>query len=233
MYAKIRISGKIELLSGTHIGGSGAFSAIGSVDAPVVKDRLTGLPLLPGSSLKGKMRTLLARMINTKFARLPDNDDPKLLRLFGSAGQGNNDKKEARVSRVLFTDALMSNWESLQKRGLTSMTEVKFENSIDRATSVANPRQIERAVRGSEFPLDLIYEIAPSSDKSEGPSDDEIAEDLELLSQGMRLLEADYIGGSGSRGYGRIKFHEITLAKVIGNTDDALISRCQEYFKDL
>lgn len=81
MYAKIRISGKIELLSGMHIGGSGAFSAIGAVDSPVVKDRLTGLPLLPGSSLKGKMRSLLARMYNEKFAKLPDGDHPKLLRL--------------------------------------------------------------------------------------------------------------------------------------------------------
>lgn len=233
MYAKIRISGKIELLSGMHIGGSGAFSAIGAVDSPVVKDRLTGLPLLPGSSLKGKMRSLLARMYNETFAKLPDYDDAKLLRLFGSAGQGKDGEKNVRVSRVLFSDALMSNWESLEKRGLTSMTEVKFENTINRATSVANPRQIERAVRGSEFPLDLIYEIAPSSEMPDGPSEDEIAEDMEILSQGMRLLEADYIGGSGSRGYGRIKFHDIQVAKVIGSADDALVSRCQEYFKNI
>ena len=93
MYAKIRISGKIELLSGMHIGGSGAFSAIGAVDSPVVKDRLTGLPLLPGSSLKGKMRSLLARMYNEKFAKLPDGDHPKLLRLFGSAGQGKDSEQ--------------------------------------------------------------------------------------------------------------------------------------------
>lgn len=139
MYAKIRISGKIELLSGMHIGGSGAFSAIGAVDSPVVKDRLTGLPLLPGSSLKGKMRSLLARMYNEKFAKLPDGDHPKLLRLFGSAGQGKDSEKNTRVSRVLFSDALMGNWEALEKRGLTSMTEVKFENGINRATSVANP----------------------------------------------------------------------------------------------
>ena len=233
MYAKIRISGKIELLSGMHIGGSGAFSAIGAVDSPVVKDRLTGLPLLPGSSLKGKMRSLLARMYNEKFAKLPDGDHPKLLRLFGSAGQGKDSEKNTRVSRVLFSDALMGNWEALEKRGLTSMTEVKFENGINRATSVANPRQIERAVRGSEFPLDLIYEIAPSSEMPDGPSADEVAEDMELLSQGMRLLEADYIGGSGSRGYGRIKFHYIQVARIIGNADDALVSRCQEYFRDI
>lgn len=67
----------------------------------------------------------------------------------------------------------------------------------------------------------------------DGPSADEVAEDMELLSQGMRLLEADYIGGSGSRGYGRIKFHDIQVARIIGNADDALVSRCQEYFRDI
>jgi CRISPR-associated protein Csm3 len=235
MYAKIKISGKIELLSGMHIGGSGAFSAIGAVDSPIVKDRLTGLPLLPGSSLKGKMRSLLARLVNDTFASKPDNDHPKLLRLFGSAGQGDkeNSENKIQVSRVLFSDALMSNWKDLEKCGLSSMTEVKFENGISRATARATPRQIERAVRGAQFPLELIYEIAPRGEQNASPAEDEICEDMQLLAQGMKLIEADYLGGSGSRGYGRVKFSEITLTKVIGNADDTLLGKCQEYFKDI
>ena len=67
MFAKIKITGVLEVLSGMHIGGSSAFSAIGSVDSPVIKDALTGLPLLPGSSIKGKLRTLLARSMNENY----------------------------------------------------------------------------------------------------------------------------------------------------------------------
>ena len=54
---------------------------------------------------------------------------------------------------------VLKNEEELRDAGLQSMTEVKFENSISRATAVANPRQIERVVRGSVFKLDLIYEL--------------------------------------------------------------------------
>lgn len=61
MYAKIQITGTIEVKTGMHIGGSSAYAAIGAVDSTVIKDVRTGLPMIPGSSLKGKMRTLLAR----------------------------------------------------------------------------------------------------------------------------------------------------------------------------
>lgn len=61
MYAKIRINGDILVKTGMHIGGSSAFAAIGAVDSPIVRDVRSNLPLLPGSSLKGKMRSLLAK----------------------------------------------------------------------------------------------------------------------------------------------------------------------------
>ena len=143
MYAKIRISGDILLKTGMHIGGSGAFAAIGAVDSPVIKDVLSGYPMIPGSSLKGKIRSLLARELNTVVID-PDGDDERILRLFGSAGKG---KSKIRRSRLLFSDMVLANENELRKAGLQSMTEVKFENSISRTTAVANPRQIERAVR--------------------------------------------------------------------------------------
>ena len=61
MLAKLEIKGTIELVTGMHIGGSSAFAAIGAVDSPVVRDTLSDLPMIPGSSLKGKIRTLLAK----------------------------------------------------------------------------------------------------------------------------------------------------------------------------
>lgn len=220
MYSKIKISGVIEVVTGMHIGGSLAFSAIGACDSPIVKDPISRLPLLPGSSLKGKIRTLLAKAENKKPVDDPNEDSEKILNLFGTS------KGEIRNARLQFSDAVMSNWETLEKKGLRSSTEVKFENTINRLTAVANPRQIERAVRGSEFPLELIYEITEQNS-------DEIISDLELLSKGFTLLQYDYLGGSGSRGYGKVAFKKIKAELAVGDKlDDSVLAKCNEIFKD-
>lgn len=181
MYAKVRISGDIEVKTGMHIGGSSAFSAIGAVDSPVILDVRSNLPMIPGSSLKGKMRSLLAKEFNEAIVE-PDNDHERLTRLFGSAKKDN-----VKRSRVLFSDMVLDNEQELRDAGLQSMTEVKFENSINRTTAIANPRQIERVVRGSVFRLDLIYELENM---------DEFLEDMETLGEGMKLMQYDYLGGS-------------------------------------
>lgn len=215
MYAKIQITGKIELKTGMHIGGSAAFAAIGAVDAPIVRDVRSNLPMIPGSSFKGKLRALLAKEYNEDYvAAKPDNDAECLLRIFGSAKEN-----AVKKSRVLIADMIMSNGEDLRKQGLQSMTEVKFENSINRATAVANPRQIERAVRGSEFDIDIIYE----AEKNE-----EIVEDMEIIAEGFRLLQYDYLGGSGSRGYGKVCFHELCADVVVGEIEDNIMKQCNE-----
>ena len=95
------------------------------------------------------------------------------------------------------------------------MTEVKFENSISRATAVANPRQIERVVRGSVFKLDLIYELE---------EEQEFLEDMETLAEAMKLLQYDYLGGS--RGYGKIQFQDIYTDAVVGHVDNTLLEKC-------
>lgn len=213
MYGKIEISGQIELLTGMHIGGSSAFAAIGAVDSPVIRDVRSGLPIIPGSSLKGKIRTLLAKSHNENFAVSPDDDNPRVTRLFGSAKKG-----QVQTSRVLFPDMLLTNVDELRQQGVTSLTEVKFENGINRATAVANPRQIERAIRGSLFDMSLIYEVS---------DEDEAYEDIELLAEGMKLLEYDYLGGSGSRGYGKVKFNDVKAEAVVGDLDD-IADRCTE-----
>lgn len=212
MITKVRISGKIEVLTGMHIGGSSAFSAIGAVDSPVVRDVRSRLPMIPGSSLKGKMRALLAKKYNTAVVE-PDNDAPCLIDLFGSAK-----KENIRCSRILFSDMIMSNLDELKQQGLTSSTEVKFENSIKRTTAVANPRQIERVIRGAEFPLDLIYEM---------DTEEKMKMDFEIIRDGLRLLEYDYLGGNGSRGYGKVRFKELELEVLIGDISEEILNECQ------
>lgn len=211
MYSKIQITGKLNIETGMHIGGSPAFAAIGAVDSPIVRDVKTNLPMIPGSSLKGKMRTLLAKEYNAGVLQ-PDDDDERITRLFGSAKKGN-----VKRSRLLFSDMVLANQEELRKLGLQSMTEVKFENSINRATAVANPRQIERAVRGSEFNLDIIYEFE---------NEKEFIEDMETLAEAFKLLRYDYLGGNGSRGYGKVRFDDLYAEVVVGEVEDSLMDEC-------
>lgn len=214
MFAKIEISGTIEIVTGLHIGGSSAFSAIGAVDSPVIMDTRTNQPMIPGSSLKGKMRALLAKQYNTAIAKTADDDAECLTNLFGSA-------KSKKESRVLFTDMFLDNLDELKRAGLTGATEVKFENSISRMTAVANPRQIERVVRGAQFPMQLIYEYTDKTDE------ETLLQDFRILKEGFKLLEHDYLGGSGSRGYGRIKFWDLDAEPVIGDVDDELMEKCR------
>ena len=187
MYGKILIQCDLEVRTGMHIGGSSAFSAIGAVDSPVVRDPYTGYPIVPGSSLKGKLRTLLARSRCQDIENMPDfdQDDEVILRLFGSS-------EPVRRSRLQFADAFLSNADQLANVGVT---EVKTENAISRANSVANPRQIERVIAGAKFAVRIVYEVTDP---------DQIQEDLALLAKGMKLLQMDYLGGHGSRGSGRV-----------------------------
>lgn len=221
MFAKIEITGTLEVLTGMHIGGSSAFAAIGAVDSPVVRDTFSDQPMIPGSSLKGKMRALLAQKYNDR-KHLPDSyscedDDPRILRLFGSAK-----KNQIQRSRVLFRDMMLSNMKELRECGLNSATEVKFENTISRMTAIANPRQIERAIRGAKFDLSIVYNVQEA---------DEVIPDLQLLAEGMQLLGFDYLGGHGSRGYGKVKFSDLQLRSVVGEIDHDLLTQCQQVFE--
>lgn len=212
MYGKIQITGNIELMTGTHIGGSDAFAAIGAVDSPVVRDALTNHPMLPGSSLKGKMRSLLAKAYNEAPVK-HDDDAPRLLRLFGTAKE-----KSARRSRLLVSDMFITEQSKseLENQGISGFTEVKFENTINRLTAVANPRQIERVVRGTVFDLDMIYEVTDIR---------EMEEDFQTLAYGMRLIQYDYIGGHGSRGYGKVRFRNVLAERVVGDVEEEAVER--------
>ncbi len=220
MYGKLKITGKIELVTGLHIGASNSFSAIGAVDSPIVKDVRNGNPVIPGSSLKGKLRILLAKKYNEAVAE-PNEDNPKLTSLFGSSKKG-----DIKAGRLIFSDMTLANWEDMKKEGLTSKTEVKWENTISRSTAVATPRQIERAIRGSKFDLDIVYDVI---------SKEEMISDFEILKEGFKILQYDYLGGSGTRGYGKVKFTDLSVCLVVGDSNELTetVNKCQEILDKL
>ena len=200
---KLVIEGTIVIKTGMHIGGSSDFSAIGAIDSPVVRDTLTRLPLIPGSSLKGKMRYLLAKELNNGILlNEPNNDQDEILRLFGSS-----EKDKIRRARLKFNDIKLTNLAELETFNVSS-TEVKFENTIDRKTAVANPRQIERVIAGSKFDFEIFYNLDDIK---------EVEKDFENIKQGFDLLEFDYLGGHGTRGSGRIAFENLSVITAVGN----------------
>ena len=209
MYGKILIRCDLIVCTGMHIGGSSAFSAIGAVDSPVVRDPYTGLPIVPGSSLKGKLRTLLARSLCQDIENMPDlsADDARILRLFGSA-------EPVRRSRLQFADAFLTNAEALSSKGVR-VTEVKTENTISRANAQATPRQIERVIAGAVFGVSIVYDVTDPA---------QVEEDLALLAKGMKLLQLDYLGGHGSRGSGRVSFTNFRLTGVACDADTASLT---------
>lgn len=204
MYGKILIQCKLVVCTGMHIGDSSAFSAIGAVDSQVVRDPLTGLPIVPGSSLKGKLRTLLARSLSGDIQHMPrhDDDDESIKRIFGSSDP-------VRAARLQFSDCFVSNASEMRRVGIT---EVKAENGISRADSVANPRFIERVSRGTVFDVNIVYDIADES---------QITDDLALLARGMKLLQLDYLGGHGTRGSGRISLRDFIITPFEAEPDVA------------
>ena len=210
---KFIITGKIKVLTGLHIGTSGDFSAIGAVDNIVIRDTVTNKPIIPGSSLKGKMRYLLSR---TKYndnstLTMPSikKESDNIKRLFGSS------EKPITLSRLQFCDMLLR--EKDYGRDVEfdlPYTEIKYENTIDRGTSVANPRQQERVPAGSEFDFRLIYNVE-NTEKME----EEVKQDFENILLMFELLEDDYLGGHGTRGYGRVKFEDLKVY-IKENEDD-------------
>ena len=200
MSGKLIIRCELEVLTGMHIGGTDIFSAIGAVDSPVIRDSHSGLPIVPGSSLKGKLRALLAQSLNERAVSDHNSDDERILRLFGSS-------KPIRASRLQFSDCFMKNADKLKNVGVT---EIKSENTISRADSTANPRQIERVIPGALFDVVITYNYTDA---------DEADEDLRLLAKAMKLLEVDYLGGHGSRGSGRVKLRNFSVESL--DTDGA------------
>lgn len=205
---KIFIYGKIITKTGLSIGGSSIGLEIGGADKIVVRNPIDNKPYIPGSSLKGKMRSLLEKVdkgdeINhqvskeeIKIHQCPDDVEPcYICKIFGLPAE----HKKASLSRLIVRDGILSNPELLEKSKFTDMlyTEVKTEVVIDRITSKASPRNFERVPAGAEFSLNLIVNIY---------NDDKEKEILDKIFEALILVQNDYLGGSGTRGYGQVKF---------------------------
>lgn len=204
LIGKIFIKGKIVTQTGLHIGGSKSSLDIGGIDLNVIKTA-KGVPFIPGSSLKGKLRTMLARLEGSEDFK---QDSDKIKQIFGDSGD--NDKQRGKATRLLVRDAVLDTEKfEAEFAGAeleSDYTESKWENTINRKTGTAeHPRQLERVPSGAEFDFEMVYDRFATDN-----NENDTADDLTLLRTAMRLLEGDYIGGSGSRGYGKIRFEGVT-----------------------
>lgn len=225
-----KFTGRLELVTGLHIGSGNNEMHIGGTDNPVLKNPVTQEPYIPGSSLKGKIRSLLEWKLGVvgqtegkplgfrDIARVSgaEQDQAKnLLKLFGGAPEGSNQDmklvEEIGPTRLAFWDCSLSRaWVDEMSRRNLLLTETKMENMIDRIRGVAeHPRNTERVPAGAAFDFTLTLRV----------HDDENL--LATVYEGLKLLELTGLGGSGSRGYGKVKFAELKLdgANVLPELD--------------
>lgn len=214
LYGRVFISGDIEAVTGLHIGGAAGALEVGGVDAPVIRDPLTNRPYVPGSSLRGKMRSLTEKMTgrpqNFRIGKgvhvhvcegLDDYNACPVCPIFGVPG----DKPASNPTRLVVRDVFLSDTSAQKLQAAQTdlpFSEVKWEATIDRVTSAAVPRQIERVPAGAEFEgFEMVYSIF---------HEDDIARLITVV-EAMQLLEDDYLGGLGSRGGGKIAFRNLAI----------------------
>jgi CRISPR-associated protein Csm3 len=227
LVGKLILSGDLHCETGLHIGAGKGSLEIGGADNPVVKDAF-GLPYIPGSSLRGKVRSLLENAMGlTSPAELvylskrrgqevrihqSDRHDDEICLLFGRSpgrverveGGETGESRSASPARLTIYDAPLEQ-ESITAQMRENLddeiTEVKSENAIDRITSQANPRTLERVPAGARFKVRMVLDVLCEEDKPLAAR----------VIEGLRLLEDDALGGGGSRGSGRVRFGNLKL----------------------
>ena len=223
---KLILEGELQCQTGLHIGAGKGSLEIGGADNPVVKDAF-GVPYIPGSSLRGRLRALLEQSLGLAVpselvylskrrgqeVRIHQSDRPddEVCILFGrNPGRVEKVSGEtvegatATPARLTVYDAplLVESITPQMRENLDDeLTEVKSENAVDRITSQANPRTLERVPAGAKFKLRLVLDVLCPEDRPL----------LARLVEAMRLLEDDALGGGGSRGNGRVLINALTL----------------------
>jgi len=216
LYGRIFIETDVVALTGLHIGGSSSGMEIGGVDNPVIRDVLSNRPYIPGSSLRGKMRSQLEKSLglaqNNRIgqvsihtcktpAQYDANGGCPVCHIFGVPGEVEATGQTLLVVR----DALLSDHsaEKLEKAHTDlAYAELKTEVAIDRVTSAASPRNIERVPAGAVFgPAELVFSLY---------SEEDLRRFRHVL-DGLQLVEDDYLGGAGSRGSGKVKFANLRV----------------------
>lgn len=228
---------KLRILTGLHIGGSDDTMQIGGIDSAVIKREIfanedgsinydgTGKkitePYIPGSSLKGKVRSLLehsfgliveqkiklgdkaGKPIDSNFAKSLDGILQKkanlIVTLFGESA-GNGDKSNTKITRAIFRDTFLTKESrKLYLDDKIKLSEEKAENTINRVSVIANPRFMERVPAGVEFDFEVV--LRDFQEDKNLP----LSKTIEL---GLLLLQNDALGGGGSRGNGKIEFEK-------------------------
>lgn len=234
LLGKVFFRGGIVLKTGLHIGGSNESMQIGGLDLPVIKDSSTNLPYIPGSSLKGKLRSTLERFGERKkdgkqeklsFNRNIGTFRNKLFihccedagiamhcdvcRLFGSSG---DDKAMPRDQKAENLPALLMVRDCLLDENLigvsANFTEVKVETGLDRSTMAATPRRVERVMPENRFNFELVYTVEAVNSSAKGGSlvfrEKELEADLNNILTCLELVQSEGLGGCVSRGYGKV-----------------------------
>lgn len=204
-----KFEGSVELLTGLAIKGADTELRIGGVDSEVIKNPLTGDPYIPGSSLKGKMRSSLERLYGAKnrFEK-PEEEKPcgcgrrgcPVCLLFGAHM---NTRAESAPTRIIVRDCSLTDESRAQIRAIPieqgTYLETKAENIIKRKSGTADsPRMMERVPAGLSFTLEIVLQVFERDDETKMK---------ENIQKALDLVRDTYLGGSGSRGYGQVAFH--------------------------
>jgi CRISPR-associated protein Csm3 len=201
---QVVVAGVLECRSGLHVGGNRDAVNLSGVEFPIARDPASRLPIIPGSSLKGRLRGLLELLRgkvryergNVRGGETPDSIDL----LFGSSARRGPSRlvvRDAQPMNVDARDSTVAFWAALDTDGLG--TEVKSEASLNRVTAAAQVRQVERVVAGSRFHLEFVLSVF-----------DQREDEASLLKDvviALQLLEDSYLGGHGSRGYGKVSVY--------------------------
>lgn len=235
LLGKTFITGEMKAETGLKIGATSSGLEVGGVENLVIRDALTGRPYLPGSTLKGKMRSLLTRRLGLPLRVVVAGPPPihihrceseeeywkngkacPICRIFGLAAEygmeqarlfvrdgalkpeveieAEDEQGGLKVERVL--------WKDLRTKMDLPYTEVKWEAVIDVVTSAATPRPMERVPAGALFSVDMVFDVYDARDRDDY---------LKMVFEGLRLVQDDYLGGSGSRGYGKVSFRNLEM----------------------
>jgi len=231
LVGKVIVTGELKVLTGLRIGAATSALEIGGLDNPVLRDPLTRAPYVPGSSLKGKLRSLLTKAHDLELRQLGrvrlhwcttpgDYASCLVCPTFGQfpSGPGRDEYAFVTPTRLTVRDSRLlprleinepsgirhASWDDSELETDLPYTEVKTEVALDVVTAASNPRPMERVPPGAIFQTELLFTVYRSDDRSIEPEMEK--KRLREVITAMRLLEDDYLGSSGTRGYGKVKF---------------------------
>lgn len=244
----IKITGEIEALTGLHIGGTADSIDKGGIDNPVIKNPVTNEPYIPGSSLRGRIRSLIeqrnALLHKAKLSEMAsgiwmevykDEHEARkseVCRVFGNSMSERNVPSVLIVRDALYTDDTKEQYMQGGKRNLP-ITEAKMEIAVDRITAHALPRTIERVPAGARFNFEIIYKVQTyengkfelSSTDVNTKTDEKLKTDLKNILWALEQIEVhDGLGGNTSRGYGQVKIHIKEIKNIHFNKSEILLT---------